>query len=287
MSQLSVISIYVSHASELLIKKFSARHIDELGDKVFLINSSSEDIGSDLFSDFEVVNMSENIGFASANNVGISAGLQYKPDFFLIINPDVLLPDGWLNSIEAYLLDKQYRDVGVFTVPLLGYDSVEDSPSGLIDSLGIDHTWYGKWFDVSQGEDIDVLCDDGSPYELPAACGALMLIRRSVVSELLDNDGYVFNETYFMYKEDIELSIRVRRLGKKIMMIPAEKVFHCRGWAKDRMASPYWAREMSARNELNMHLKHHWLFLPYSLSKYLYVRFFERFMSGPSKSEQL
>jgi len=275
LSELSIFSIYVSHASDKLIKKFSDRHKNELGDKVYLINSSSIDIEQALFPDFEVINLGGNIGFAAANNVGISSGLKHEPDFFLIINPDVLLPDGWLISIKTYLLDEQYKDVGIFTVPLLGYDIAGDKPSGLIDSLGIDHTWYGRWFDVFQGRDRDVLSDDDQPYEVAAACGALMLIRRSVISELLADDAYVFNESYFMYKEDIELSVRVRALGKKIMMVPASKVFHCRGWAKDRAESPYWARKQSALNELRMHLKYYWRFLPYSFLKYFYVRFLE------------
>ena len=275
MNELSIFSIYVSHASDKLIKKFSDRHKNELGDKVYLINSSLIDIEQALFPDFEVINLGENIGFAAANNVGISFGLKQEPDFFLIINPDVLLPDGWLISIKTYLLDEQYKDAGIFTVPLLGYDIAGDKPSGLIDSLGIDHTWYGKWFDVFQGRDKDVLSDDDQPYEVAAACGALMLIRRSVISELLADDAYVFNESYFMYKEDIELSVRVRALGKKIMMVPAPKVFHCRGWAKDRATSPYWARKLSARNELKMHLKFFWRFVPYSIVKNVYVRYLE------------
>lgn len=275
MSKLSIFSIYVSHASDKLIKKFSDRHKNELGDKVYLINSSLIDIKQALFPDFEVINLGENIGFAAANNVGISSGLKQEPDFFLIINPDVLLPDGWLISIKTYLLDEQYKDVGIFTVPLLGYDIAGDKPSGLIDSLGIEHTWYGRWFDVFQGRDKDVLSDDDQPYEVVSACGALMLIRRSVISELLADDAYVFNESYFMYKEDIELSIRVRALGKKIMMVPAPKAFHCRGWAKDRCASPYWARKLSACNELKMHLKFFWRFVPYSVVKNVYVRYFE------------
>ena len=118
-----------------------------------------------------------------------------------------------------------------------------------------------------------------TPYEIQAACGALMLVNKDVIIELLNKDGFVFNESYFMYKEDIELSIRTRRLGKKILMIPEAPAFHCRGWAKKRAGSPYWAKELSARNEFKMHLMYYWRFLPYSICKYIYVRFFERFIS--------
>jgi N-acetylglucosaminyl-diphospho-decaprenol L-rhamnosyltransferase len=274
---LAVVSIYVSHKSEAYIKKFSDRHGDELGKKVFIINSSSNAINAEDFHDFEVVNVGKNIGFSAANNTGIKLGAKYEPDYFLLVNPDVFLPASWLQNLLEVIDDLQMNNVGIFTVPLLGYDFEKDKPTGLIDSLAIDHTWYGRWFDVSQGDAVTVLNKDLPPYEVIAACGALMLIEKSVIHELLEKDGFVFNESYFMYKEDIELSLRVRKLGKSIMMIPSAPVFHCRGWEKHRGDSPYWARKQSALNELNMHLKYYWRFLPYSFVKYFYVRFFEIF----------
>lgn len=277
MRNIKVVSVYVAHHSDNFINKFGFRHKNELGDYVYVINSSSTSSDIDSSLGFQVIDINKNVGFSAANNIGIHHCLKGNPDFFLIINPDVSLPPKWLLNVINVINDTQYSDVGIFTVPLLGYDFEENSPDGFVDSLGIDHTWYGRWFDVSQGDDISVLNKDLSPYEVLAACGALMLIHKDVVRELLDKDGYVFNEAYFMYKEDIELSIRTRKLGKKIMMIPSAPVFHCRGWASNRVDSPYWARELSARNELKMHLKYYWNFLPYSFLKYLYVRFFERF----------
>ena len=277
MGQISVVSIYVSHNSDEYIKKFSDRHKDELGEKVFLINSSSNTIEPENFYDFEVINIGENIGFSAANNIGIKNAAMLEPDYYLIINPDVYLPPSWLNRVLEVIQKIHSSDIGIFTVPLIAYDFAADKQQDVIDSLGLSHTWYGRWFDIKQGENIDRLDECLPPYEVQAACGALMLIQRDVVCELLKKDGYVFNESYFMYKEDIELSVRVRELGRKIIMIPSEHAFHCRGWAGNRADSPYWARELSARNELRMHFKYYKRFLPYSILKYFYVRFFETF----------
>lgn len=277
MGRSSVVSIYVSHNSDEYIKKFSNRHKDELGERVFLINSSSNAIEAEDFRDFEVVNIGENIGFSSANNIGFECGLKFDPDYFLLINPDVFLPASWLMNVLEVINGLQDSNVGIFTVPLLGYDFEKDKATGFVDGLGINHTWFGRWFDTSQGDNVSVLDNKAPPYEVLAACGALMLIKKDVICELKDKYGYVFNESYFMYKEDIELSLRVRRLNKTIMMIPSAPVFHCRGWAKDRAGSPSWARRLSALNELKMHLKYFWRFLPYSILKYCYVRFFENF----------
>ncbi len=272
--QPSVISIYVSHDSEKYIKKFSYRHGKELGEKVILLNSSSTDIDVEAFSDFEFINVGENIGFSAANNIGIKHGVKLEPDYFLIINPDVYLPSGWLEAISPFLCDKKYSDVGVFTVPLLGYNFTKNKPTGLIDSLGVYRTWYGRWYDCLAGKPVNFFDKDNEPFFIPSACGALMIIRREVANSLFLKDGYVFNESFFMYKEDIELSVRVRKSGRKILMLPSVPVYHCRGWDGTRN-SPYWKRLLSAKNELSMHLKYYWRFIPYSALKYFYVKYFE------------
>lgn len=279
MSQLSIVSIYVSHFSEKYIRKFGDRHKAELGENVFLINSSVNSIDEEEFYDFNVINVGENIGFSAANNMGIQHARYLKSDYFLFINPDILLPPLWLRRVLDTIEYLQCQNVGIFTVPLLGYDFENDNATGMVDSLGVNHTWYGRWFDISQGADVHVLDKKTDPYVVSAVCGALMIIHKDTIDKLLKKDMHVFNESYFMYKEDIELSIRVRRLGKKIMMIPSLPVFHCRGWEKNRRSAPYWAKKLSARNELKMHLKYYWRFLPYSIMKYLYVSVFERFVS--------
>lgn len=270
-----MVSIFVSHHSEAFINKFGFIHKDELGDLVCVVNSSSVTSKIDPALKFEVIEVNENIGFSAANNIGIRRALKNDPDYFLIINPDVKLPEKWLSKVKQVIDDIKFSNVGVFTVPLLGYDFENGKPSGLIDSLGIRHSWYGKWFDILQGQNVSKLNVSAQPHEVQAACGALMLIHKDAVNELLNQDGYVFNESYFMYKEDIELSIRVRKIDKKIIMIPSTPAFHCRGWATKRKKVAYWARLQSARNELNLHLKFYWLFLPYTLMKYIYVKFFE------------
>ena len=272
----SVISIYVSHNSDKYIKRFGGRHHAELGSKTFLINSCEKTSGLEGFPTFDIINIGKNIGFSAANNMAISAGLKLEPGYFLIINPDVYLPPSWLSNVFHEIDQLSRDDVGIYTVPLFSYDFCEDEPTGLIDSLGISHTWYGRWYDVLQGANVSQFDKSVPPYEIQAACGALMLISRGTINCLLEEDGYVFNESYFMYKEDIELSLRVSRLGKKILMLPSVPAFHCRGWAKERGDSSYWARSLSARNELKMHMDYYWRHVPYSLLKYVYVKTFER-----------
>jgi GT2 family glycosyltransferase len=274
MSDFRVNSIYVSHNSEKFINRFAKKHINELGDKVYIINSSPEDFSLRLDSKISVLNLGSNVGFSVANNIGIKASLENDPDFILIINPDVYLPGNWLNKVMNIVSESRYSDVGIFTVPLYGYDFNSNAPTGLVDSAGVYSTWYGRWYDDSMGVQVNDIELGDIPYDVPAACGALMILRTETARLLMQKDGYIFNESYFMYKEDIELSIRVRDLNKRILLIPSCPVFHCRGWDGNRRG-PYWSRRLSARNELSMHFRHRWRYIPFSLLKYLYVKYFE------------
>lgn len=270
--------IVVTHNSEKYLEKFWEDNSKELGCVITIVNSSENKVNLDSSEKYSVIEANGNIGFAAANNIGINHCLNENPQYFLIVNPDVVLPSGWLVNVNKILKDSRISDVAIYTVPLLAYDFEQSRPTGYVDSMGIEHTWYGRWYDVLKGGVAAEQKKESSPYEISAACGALMLIRRDAVHELLHKDGYVFNDAYFMYKEDIELSLRVRIMGKKIIMIPSAPVYHCRGWASTRAGSPYWARRLSVRNELKMHQKFYWRYLPYSALKYMYVNTIERLL---------
>ena len=272
---MAIISIIVAHNSEKFLDRFLPRHLSELGDEVCIVNSSASPLRINVDS-VKVIETGSNVGYASGCNRGIEFGLSVGASHFIIINPDVYLPPSWLSRIKNTIFDDEYSCVGAFTAPLLGYNFKKDSPSGKVDSLGISHTWYGHWYDLSQGSPSELVDFAAKPYNIPASCGALMILTRDAVERLITGRGYVFNEAYFMYKEDIELSLHLQSLGKRIMIIPAAFAYHCRGWHPQRADTPFWARRLSARNEVRLDLKYYKQFLPYSLLKYFYVQTYER-----------
>ena len=66
--------------------------------------------------------------------------------------------------------------------------------------------------------------------------------------------GAVFDERFFMYKEDIDLSLRLARAGWRLVMDPSVTILHVRGTA-DRRAMPFWVRRRSLVNEWRIWLK--------------------------------
>ncbi|MFN7902412.1 MAG: glycosyltransferase family 2 protein [Holosporales bacterium] len=216
------------------------------------------------------VHYHDNIGFAAANNRGLEAA---PPDttHFLFVNPDCFLTPEWLAEAMQDMDQKT-----VMSSPLYGFNIAADKPTGLYDSLGIDRTWYGRWYDIAQGEACRVL--PVTPVEVSALCGALMLVPATVVHILLRQPGGFFDERFGMYKEDIDASLRLRRAGYKLIINRRLLAYHCRGWNKNRQQAPRWARRLSARNNIWLAMKHPWLlfYLPYYVVQYLWVRYGER-----------
>jgi len=237
---------------------------------VFILDSHSKDVEAieevcDKNSYVTLMKSDANIGFCKGNNVALESALKLDPKAILFLNPDLFLTDQWLDKAKTILNDSS---IGILSGPLLHFDFEAKKPTGLIDSLGINVTRYGKWFDVSQGQPC---FENASPAIPRAICGALMLIPRDVIDILLKTDGYVFNENFFMYKEDVDLSLRVQKLGYKMLVHPDLEAYHCRGWKKDRSVMPFLSKKLSAINDVRVALRHRLINLPFALLKLLYV----------------
>jgi GT2 family glycosyltransferase len=209
-----------------------------------------------------------NIGFTGGNNLGYLC-LEPETEYVLFMNPDLCLSQDYLEKAAA-LMDK-HRDWGALTGLLLGYDFNKDCPTGKYDSAGIGRTWYGRWYDRAQGEPVDPM-RFGAHEEVPAICGAAQFCRRSALGQVETANHEVYDPGFFMYKEDIDLSIRLRKAGWKLLLCPEIIAYHGRGWNRDRSRVRRQFRLMSAKNELKVQYRiRSWTGMGYSLAKYLAV----------------
>lgn len=220
---------------------------------------------------FKLVRNRRNEGFCSANNTGYN--LAKSCQYVLFLNPDAFVSNCFLDQALQWMERPENARVGCLTGTLLGFDVASNRPTGRIDSTGIFQKWYGKWFDRAQGAPWDTLAplSPNRPEDVPAACGALMFCRTAALQEL----AQVFEPGFFMYKEDIDLSLRLRARGWRIVYQPDLLCHHGRGW-QGRTRMSYESRYRSARNELRVCWRNGLKGLPYSLLKLAYVATVER-----------
>lgn len=242
--------------------------------KIIIVDTGSDDTTYLLpykpQSNVEVIIAEKNSGFCKGNNIAFSK-LPNNSDYVFFLNPDAFITPSFVSSAVAFLESPQNQHYGALTGTVLGYNMNANQPTGTYDTTGIFRKWYGRWYDRGQGQayhpGLFSLQED-----LEAICGAVFFCRKKALDSVMFLNNEVFDNTFYMYKEDIDLSLRLRRKGWKLAFLPQLISYHCRGW-QNRAKMPRKMRLCSAKNELGFHLQGRALTpIAYSFCKYMAVK---------------
>lgn len=183
----------------------------------------------------EVVDPGVNLGYGTATNRGAAASTS---EFVLVCNPDLEVP---ADAVET-LADALDRDPGLALVgPLIRTPSGDRYPSArqfpsMIDAAG--HAMLGifapdnRFTRSYQRSELDATGADASgigTVDVDWVSGACFLVRREAFEEV---GG--FDESFFMYLEDVDLCWRLERAGWRVGYVPAAEVTHLQGRSTDR-----------------------------------------------------
>jgi N-acetylglucosaminyl-diphospho-decaprenol L-rhamnosyltransferase len=182
----------------------------------------------DRFPDVDVVAPGSNLGYGAAANRGTAAT---TAPFILVCNPDLDVHRGTLAALLGSLLaDPECALVGPLIRDAEGkrYPSARRFPN-LIQSgghalLGIfvpdnpfTRAYHQVHLDSADGA-------GGKPETVDWVSGACFLVRRSAFEQV---GG--FDESYFMYAEDVDLCWRLGRVGWRVLYLPSAEVTHLQG----------------------------------------------------------
>lgn len=154
--------------------------------------------------DVRVIELQRNTGFAHAANRGIAAA---RGEFVALINTDVALERDWVRRMQAVLgADPGLASVACKMLSMEDRTRIYDAGDVLRrDGVCEQRGRFGR--------------DDGrwdEPGEVFGACAGAALYRRDAVLEV---GG--FDERYFAYLEDVDLSLRLRMAGWRCRYEPA------------------------------------------------------------------
>ncbi len=181
--------------------------------KIYVVENGSEDdsierIESE-FPEVALIKNSVNLGFAGGVNSGIRPA---TGEYIALLNNDTEAHPDWLREIVD-TLDSQ-PEYGFAASKVLVYDQRDT-----IDSFGDGYSFHGLAYKIG-----DLAKDDGrfdESMEVFGACGAASVYRRS----MLDDIG-LFDEDFFAYMEDVEISIRAQLAGYRCIAVPKAKIYH-------------------------------------------------------------
>jgi len=223
------VSIVLFKNDQDLVKKAIYSCINSfLINKVYLIDNSPTDILSclaSLDSRIEYIFNNANLGFGKAHNIALKRSIEENIPYHLVLNPDVYFEKGVLE--ELYNFMEANKDVGL-VMPKVLY------PNGnlqyLCKLLPTPLDLFGRRF-LNFGPFKKIVEKRNEVYELrftgydkimevPYLSGCFMFIR----TEVLKKVG-LFDERFFMYLEDTDLSRRIHKVAKTVYY-PYVYVYH-------------------------------------------------------------
>ena len=193
-------------------------------EKVTIIDNKSKDQTLQIIAPFKNVQLIRNDinnGFAGAHNQGIQNS---KSDYILVLNPDVRLHRDYIKHI-IYKMEEDF-EIGMATGKL--YRNINQL---ILDSTGIIIKKNRRAFDRGSGEIDEGQYDDS--IELFGVSGAAAIYRREMTNDI-SYEGQFFDESFFAYKEDVDVSWRAQLLGWKSQYIPNAIAEHGRGWQEEK-----------------------------------------------------
>ena len=171
-----------------------------------------------------VVNGGGNVGYGAGANIGLHASTS---QWVVVANPDLVWEPGSLDSlIDAGLREPRAGSLGP---ALLNSDGTVYPSARAIPSLrqGVGHALFGRiWQDNPWSKEYRRAHEHASDQERTAGwlSGACLLLRRSALDEV-----GTFDESYFMFFEDLDLGERLRDAGWLNLYVPAARVTHVQG----------------------------------------------------------
>ncbi|HEY4963514.1 MAG TPA: glycosyltransferase family 2 protein [Candidatus Saccharimonadales bacterium] len=163
------------------------------------------------YPEVKIIVNQTNLGFAAGVNSGIKFAIENGAKFVALFNNDAVADKRWLEYLYKEL--EVNDDVGIATCKLVSADNSH------LDSTGDFYTNWGLPFPRGRGE------TDLNKYdkqtEIFGASGGASLYRVSVLKEI-----GLFDEDFFAYYEDVDISFRAQLAGWRVRFVPSAVAYH-------------------------------------------------------------
>lgn len=208
---------------------------DNFESSIIVVDNSSTDgsvedirhyISSGKYDGIKIIENKKNLGFSGGHNIAIKYALESGADYVLILNNDTYVDKHFL--IELLKVAEKNRDIGIFVPKIYFAPGFEFHKDRYLESEVGKVLWYagGKmnWANViGQHRGVDEV--DRGQYdkteETEIATGCCMLIKKEVFEKV-----GMLDSKYFLYYEDSDLSMRIKKAGYKVMYVHKSIIWH-------------------------------------------------------------
>ncbi|WP_347924754.1 glycosyltransferase family 2 protein [Pontimicrobium sp. SW4] len=214
-----ILNYNVRYFLELCLHSVKAATLNIDSEIIVVDNNSSDDscdMVRELFPDVVLIENKENLGFSKGNNQGVTIA---KGKYVCILNPDTVVPEDVFFQLLKF--SKTKENLGIVGCKLVDGsgkflpESKRNTPIvkvALQKIRGNSANYYANHIKKNEVAKVEILV------------GAFMLVKRAVYNQL---NG--FDEDYFMYGEDIDLSYKAIKAGLDNYYVGTTAAIHYKG----------------------------------------------------------
>lgn len=208
---------------ELLKRCLASMRNQSVVPELLVVDDGSTDGTSEMlaseFPEVRVVRQPEVVGFAAAVNSGI---LACRTPYVALLNNDTEADPGWAEAGLRAMEDQP--DYAFFACKMIQFDH----PT-LLDSAGDCYNRAGMPYKRGMGKRAELF---SAEEEVLGAGAGAAFYRKSLFEEI-----GLFDESYGMYLEDVELSLRARWMGYRCLYLPYAVVYHIEAASDPELSS--------------------------------------------------
>lgn len=233
------------------LEKQSYKHI-----RTVLVDNNSSDSSVQMTHEkypwVEIVESPKNGGFTQGNNLGIDLLMKDKDVAYIaLVNSDATLDQNWVENVVAFAEKKPKGAMFQGTT----FDYYDHS---IMDST---HIYLSKNGQATQGNWRQLFLGDNGPQRVFGVNAAACIISRCFIEE--QPFEQFFDETFFMYLEDVDVATRALMMGWDSYYVQGAYAYHMGSASSNK--NPGFSLKMTYRNNLAM------IFKNYSLRAFISI----------------
>jgi len=255
----SVAILILHNNGEKILKNClnSLKKTDYPNFKTFVLLYQSTDKSEEIIKKHKITyfKSDKNLGFAGGNNFLIN---KTKSDYIVFLNNDTEVDKNWLKELIDFSEKNKIAACQPKVLNLVNKSAFDyaGASGGFIDKYG---------YPFCRGRIFNNLENDHGQYNAPKqifwASGACMLVKRKV----LDKVGY-FDESLFLYGEELDLCWRINNSGENLFVVPSAKIYHLGSYSVNAAKMNRKKQFLIQRNTFIVLIKNHF---PSSMSRIL------------------
>lgn len=227
------------NAEELLLECIEsmriAKHPSFILNKIVVVDNNSTDNSIKLIEEISdlpltIIRNSENVGFGKACNAGVSVG---DGDLLLILNPDTRLFENSIHVPIEFFLREENKQIGMLSIKIIDEEGHVSRNCARFPtpfkifyySIGLDRI-FPKLFPPHFMTE----WDHNDSRVVDQIMGSYIIMKRELYERL---NGY--DDDFFVYYEDLDLTLRAYKLGYTNYYLSTASIFHKGGGTSDKI----------------------------------------------------